>query len=168
MWSADGQLVRAFYGPTEYGGGGVLDPRDPSVFFYKGLEFALDWQTGTDSLKRVFARPDPILEAHYGPFSPDTPLYPERPGRRYFTSCFTHNPVAGDNVAFIWLDTGKAARLVAACGDAHAWRLREKPCAPPGPRARNPRRKTRRRTSTRSSCGWIPTPTVNRRSTSYR
>jgi DNA-binding beta-propeller fold protein YncE len=57
VWSADGQLVRAFYGPTEYGGGGVLDPRDPSVFFYKGLEFALDWQTGADSLKRVFARP---------------------------------------------------------------------------------------------------------------
>ena len=129
VWSTEGKLVRTFYGPTEYGGGGVLDLRDANVFFYKGLEFALDWKSGSDSLKRVFARPDPLLEAHYGHFSPDWPLYPSRgQGRRYFTSCYTHNPVTGDPVAFIWLDTGKEARLVAALGDAYAWKyLREQP-----------------------------------------
>ena len=128
VWS-ENKLARAFYGPTEYGGGGALDPRDANVFFYKGLEFALDWKTGSDSLKRVFARPDPLLEAHYGHYSPDWPLYPSQgKGRRYFTSCYTHNPVAGDNVAFLWIDTGKEARLVAALGDAHAWKfLRERP-----------------------------------------
>lgn len=26
VWSVKGERVRAFYGPTEYGGGGVLDP----------------------------------------------------------------------------------------------------------------------------------------------
>jgi len=127
VWSAESKLVRAFYGPTEYGGGGALDSRDANVFFYKGLEFALDWKSGTDSLKRVFARPESLLEAHYGHYSPDWPLYPSQgKGRRYFTSCYTHTPTGGDNVAFIWLDTGKEARLVAALGDAHAWKfLRE-------------------------------------------
>ncbi len=128
VWSVDGELVSTFYGPTEYGGGGVLDSRDANVFFYKGLEFALDWKNGTDSLKRVFARPDPLLEAHYGHFSPDWPLYPSNAkGRRYFTSCYTHTPTGGDNAAFLWLDTGKEARLVAAFGDAHSWNLLKQP-----------------------------------------
>ncbi len=41
-----GELERAFYGPTEYGGGGVLDPQDKTRFFYKGMEFKLDWEKG--------------------------------------------------------------------------------------------------------------------------
>lgn len=129
VWSADGTLVRAFYGPTEYGGGGVLDPQDPTRFYYKGLEFKLDWDAGTDTLTRVSARPDPLLEAHYGPYSPDTPLYPTgKQGRRYFTSCYTHTPTHGDDVAFLWRDEARAARLVAAVGDAHSWAvLRELP-----------------------------------------
>jgi hypothetical protein len=149
VWTADGKLVRAFYGPTEYGGGGVLDPQDNSRFYYKGMEFQLDWKTGTDSLVRVFHRPDPLLAAHYGPYSPDTPLYPDlvtrsvseeaaaNPsltrritlgtrdsgdyGRRYFTSCYTHTPTHGDDVAFLWLDGKKQARLVAALGNANRW-----------------------------------------------
>lgn len=131
VWSPDGGLVRAFYGPTEYGGGGTLDPQDRTRFFYKGLEFALDWEKGTDQLVRVFSRnDDPLLAAHYGPYSPDTPLYPEaagkagadgKPTRRYFTSCYTHTPTNGDDVAFIWLDGETGTKLVAALGNAHAW-----------------------------------------------
>lgn len=123
VWSsAKGELVRAFYGPTEYGGGGVLDSQDASKFFYKGMEFALDWKAGSDRLVRVFARPEPQLEAHGGHFSPDTPLYPEsQKSARYFTSCYTHNPTGGDHVAFVWRDDGKLARLVAAMGNAHSW-----------------------------------------------
>ncbi|HEV7405805.1 MAG TPA: hypothetical protein VGO11_22870, partial [Chthoniobacteraceae bacterium] len=122
VWSTKGELERAFYGPTEYGGGGVLDPQDKTRFFYKGMEFKLDWEKGTDQLVRVFHRPDPLLEAHGGHFSPDTPLYPnDGKGPRYFTSCYTHNPTGGDHVAFLWSDDGKSARLVAAMGDARAW-----------------------------------------------
>ncbi len=122
VWTANGKLVRAFYGPTEYGGGGVLDPQDRARFFYKGMEFKLDWKTGVDSLVRVFARPNPLLAEHYGPYSPDTPLYPARQkGRRYFTSCYTHIPTHGDDVAFTWLDGARQARLVAALGNAHSW-----------------------------------------------
>lgn len=128
VWSSEGKLERAFYGPTEYGGGGVLDPRDEKKFFYKGMEFALDWKTGTDQLKRVFARPDHLLEAHGGHFSPDTPLYPSaRKGERYFTSCYTHHPTGGDNAAFIWRDDGQIAHLVAGLGSAHAWELLRTP-----------------------------------------
>jgi lysophospholipase L1-like esterase len=131
VWSADGTLARAFYGPTEYGGGGTLDPQDRTRFFYKGLEFKLDWETATDQLVRVFSRnDDPLLGAHYGSFSPDTPLYPKaagkaaaaaKPPRRYFTSCYTHAPTNGDDVAFIWLDGDAGTNLVAALGNAHAW-----------------------------------------------
>ena len=78
------------------------------------MEFKLDWQTGTDTLTRVFYRPDPLLSGHYGPYSPDTPLYPDAvKGQRYFTSCFTHTPTGGDDVAFIWKDAPSTARLAA-------------------------------------------------------
>ena len=128
VWTTEGQLQRAFYGPSEYGGGGVLDPRDPTRFYYKGMEFRLDWETGTDSLARVFARPDPSLAAHYGLYSPDTPLYPAaQKDRRYFTSCYTHTPTHGDDVAFVWLDGDEQARLVAALGNAHSWSVLRNP-----------------------------------------
>lgn len=128
LWSPKGDLLNAFYGPTEYGGGGVLDPQDSSRFFYKGMEFKLDWKAGTDQLTRVFWRPDPLLEAHYGHYSPDTPLYPDLASkRRYFTSCYTHTPTNGDNVAFIWLDGAKRTQLVAALGNAHAWPILRQP-----------------------------------------
>ncbi len=128
LWSAKGELLRAHYGPTEYGGGGTLDPRDSSRFYYKGLEFKLDWKTGTDQLVRVFSRPDPLLHAHYGHYSPDTPLYPSGGAdRRYFTSCYTHTPTNGDDVAFVWLDDEKQARLVAAFGNAHSWPVLREP-----------------------------------------
>jgi hypothetical protein len=128
VWSAKGELARAFYGPTEYGGGGVLDPRDASRFFYKGLEFKLDWKAGTDTLTRVFYHPDPLLEAHYSHYSPDTPLYPAAMnGQRYFTNCYTHNPTGGDHVAFLWKEAGTHAQLAAALGSAHAWGILRTP-----------------------------------------
>ncbi len=140
LWTARGELVRAFYGPTEYGGGGTLDPVDASRFYYKGLEFKLDWKTGTDQLVRIFSRPDPLLHAHYGHYSPDTPLYPSgRSGRRYFTSCYTHTPTNGDDVAFVWLDDEQQARLVAALGNAHSWQvLRESEFRSLWPEGSNP------------------------------
>ncbi len=74
LWSADGQLLRAFYGPTEYGGGGTLDPHDPSRFYYRGLEFKLDWDKGTDQLVRVFFRPGPKAAGNARrPFGPTRP-----------------------------------------------------------------------------------------------
>ncbi len=124
VWNAKAEFLRGFYGPTEYGGGGVLDSQDPNRFFYKGMEFRLNWLAGRDQLVRIFYRPDPLLEGHYGHYSPDTPLYPALPkATRYFTSCYTHNPTNGDSVAFVWRDAEPAAKLVAALGSANAWPL---------------------------------------------
>ncbi len=135
VWDSKGKLARTFYGPSEYGGGGVLDPQDARKFFYRGMEFALDWEKGSDQLRRVFWLPSPLVEAHYGPYSPDTPLYPfdanpkitgngkvpSGGARRFFTSCYTHNPTNGDDVAFVWQDNESTVRLVSALGNANAW-----------------------------------------------
>ena len=129
VWSARGELLRTFYGPTEYGGGGVIDPQDANRFYYRGMEFALDWKAGSDALKRVFCRPDPVMnDGHSGHYMPDTPLYPAAlKGERYFTSCYNHNPTGGDNAAFLWLDDGKVTRLVAGLGSAYGWEVLRTP-----------------------------------------
>jgi len=128
VWTSGGELVRAYYGPGEYGGGGVLDSQDKAKFFYKGLEFQLDWKTRQHRLVRIFYRPNELLQAHFGPHSPDTPLYPAaRPGERYFTSCYTSNPTNGAGAAFLWRDTPTAAKLVAGVGTAHDWAILRTP-----------------------------------------
>ncbi len=128
VWSPAGDFVRAFYGPTEYGGGGTLDPKDDTLFFYKGMEFRLDRPAGRDELVRVFHRPDGLLRGHYGDRSPDTPLYPaSRPGDRYFTSCYTDSPTSGAAAAFLWKDGRETVRLVAGLGSAHDWDILKTP-----------------------------------------
>ncbi|HEY1786494.1 MAG TPA: hypothetical protein VGG30_13120, partial [Pirellulales bacterium] len=140
LWTAEGELLRAFYGPGEYGGGGVLDSQDKTRFFYKGLEFRLDWQQGTDRLVRIYYRPGDLLQADFGPYSPDTPLYPPaRPGERYFTSCYTHFPTNGDQAAFLWRDDGTRVRLVAGLGSVHGWPvLKSEPFRALWPEGMNP------------------------------
>lgn len=65
-FSMDGQCGKEFFGPPEYGGGGYLDPSLKS-FYYRGLEFALDWEQGTSRLKnlndRCYTEETPALEA---------------------------------------------------------------------------------------------------------
>jgi hypothetical protein len=123
VWSADGKLARAFYGPSEYGGGGQLDPRDPNRFYYRGMEFALDWQRGTDRLATVFYRPqdddaDGSSESHTNGF-PENALYVG--ARRYFTNCYNSNPTNGTPFAMLWLEEKGVARRVAAFGRAGDW-----------------------------------------------
>lgn len=52
-WSSEGKFVKEFLGPTQYGGGGVLDPEEPSRLFYGPLEFEIDWEKGTSRLKNL-------------------------------------------------------------------------------------------------------------------
>ena len=109
VWSPDDKLLRAFYGPSGYGGGGTIDASDPSRFFYAFsghlesrcvMEFALDWKTGGWQLKNVLSRPD----QHGGlslPSAPELPLH--RDGRTYLTDCFNSNPIGGRAVVSIGL-----------------------------------------------------------------
>lgn len=69
-FAADGTFLREWLGPPMYGGGGFLDP-DLRRFYYRSMEFALDWEAGTSRLKNLndtFRSPEsPALDA--GSFS---------------------------------------------------------------------------------------------------
>ena len=123
VWTLEGKLLKAFYGPAEYGGGGALDPRDKTRFYYHGMEFKLDWQRGRDQLVRVFFRPGPddlALPTGFGTAGqPETPLEVKTASgtvRRYFTNCYNSNPTNGAWLAFLWIDCDGIARPVAALG----------------------------------------------------
>lgn len=125
VWSANGQLLKAFYGPSEYGGGGVLDPQDKTRFYYHGMEFKLDWDKGDYQLTRVFWRTDskeyPIPDGNYVGAPPERPFYIG--GRRYFANNDNNNPTGGASITTLWLDTGEIALPVAAVGRANDWKL---------------------------------------------
>jgi hypothetical protein len=125
VWTLDGDLVRAFYGPSEYGGGGKLDPEDKTRFYFHGMEFRLEWEKGTDALVSVFSRPETgdAIEAA----GPTASALPETPhlvhGRNYFSNDHNSNPTGGSSVAMLWVLLDGVARPVAALGRANEWKL---------------------------------------------
>ena len=125
VWTLDGKLVRAFYGPAQYGGGGTLDPKDKTRFYYTGMEFKLDWKAGTDEPVSIIFRPGPDDLAPPDGWGanglPETPLYAN--GRQYMTNCYDSNPTNGSPIAMLWVMRGGIARPVAAVGRANDWSL---------------------------------------------
>jgi hypothetical protein len=134
VWNPDGSLAMAFYGPAEYGGGGTVDPLDPTTFFYHGMQFKLDPAKGTDKLVSVFWRAPGDLPLSFRAGGPGTPLYHD--GKRYFTNCFNSNPTGGQGVAFLWQERDGIAVPCAAMGRAGEWDLLKTPefaaCWPKG------------------------------------
>ena len=130
VWNADGSLWKAFYGPAHYGGGGKLDPRDKTRFYYAdehggALEFRLDWKTGTDQLTNVFLRPEkrnPFEDAHFFA-GPQDPIYIN--GRQYMTNAFNASPTNGAQVCELWIMQGNLAVPVAALGSTRDIKLFE-------------------------------------------
>ncbi|SHN22506.1 hypothetical protein [Chitinophaga sp. CF418] len=127
VWSLDGKLLHAYYGPPKYGGGGTLDPQDKSRFYYAddahgAMEFSLNWQTGTSTLKQVYYRPGtndlPLPDRNA---APETPLYYN--GQQYFTNCYNSNPTSGAPVAVLFIRRDGIAYPVAAMGQASQWDL---------------------------------------------
>jgi len=100
VWDKDGRHVRNHYGPTQYGGGGFLDPKNRSRMLYHdgngGTQFKIDWEKGTGvpvSLYQfsVGARNDrwdfetPLLN-----FRDGDPSFPYRArGRSYISNSYT-------------------------------------------------------------------------------
>lgn len=107
MFGPDGAFRKEFIGPTEYGGGGVLDPWDKSRFYVGPLEFSLDWEKGTSKLKNLTV--DPAQGGNAG----EVPIVIE--GRRYLVNRprFLTMPVAR-----VYLYEADRARAVAAMGNA--------------------------------------------------
>jgi len=118
VWSLDGKLLKAFYGPAAYGGGGWLDTEDKTRFFYSdeggGMELKLDWQTGKSVPVAIFHRPelDPIPLHAAGP---QTPLHVGK--RTYLTNAYNTSPTGGAKCAMLWLLENGVAKPVAAFGN---------------------------------------------------
>ena len=125
VWTLDGQLLKALYGPSQYGGGGTLDPKDRTRFYYDGMEFKLDWQKGVDQLVDVFCRPGPedlkLPDGYGASGNPETPIYAN--GRQYMTNAFTSNPTNGAGIALLWMMKDSVAVPVAAMGRANDWSI---------------------------------------------
>ncbi|MFA6294033.1 MAG: hypothetical protein WC637_19750, partial [Victivallales bacterium] len=132
VWSLDGRLLRAFYGPSNYGGGGNLDPEDPKRFYFSswnnanGIEFALDWQSGSSSVNAVYAMKG--TETELGAFREQAPQSAILlNGVRYMTNAYNQNPTGGVPIAAIWIMKDHVASPVAAAGDVNSWPLFKQP-----------------------------------------
>jgi PA14 domain/F5/8 type C domain/NHL repeat len=115
IWKADGSFEQAFYGPARYGEGGTVDAADRKRLFLMGMEFAIDWDKGTDTLKQVFWRPGHGLDLG-GEFGPELLLTVQ--GREYLTNVFNAAPTNAPGVVGLWSYAKGVATPVAAAGRA--------------------------------------------------
>lgn len=127
VWSAEGELVNAFYGPGKYGGGGALDPKDKTKFYYAdegrgSLEFKLDWEKGTWDLENILSRSSPdemAMPLRSG--SPEQAIYYK--DRRYFSNTYNSSPTGGHGSSFIFAEKDGIARPAAGLGNAKYWEI---------------------------------------------
>jgi len=125
VWSLDGKLIDAFYGPSKYGGGGVLDSQNQNSYYYaeeeKGaMRFKLDWQNGEAKLASVIYRKTAeSLELPLRSAGPEMPLYDK--GKRYFTNSFNSSPTGGALTAVLFVERNGLAYPAVAMGAASAW-----------------------------------------------
>ncbi len=104
VWSLDGRLIKAFYGPPKYGGGGTLDPEDSTAFYYVepgrgAMELSLDWKTGSTVVRNIFYRAG--NELAWRSAGPELPLYHN--GKRYFANCYNSSPTGGHVTGFLFI-----------------------------------------------------------------
>ena len=124
VWETNSDnLVRAIYGPSQYGGGGKIDGGDPtrlymdSVWSVGGVTWALDWTLGSARPEGVFWRKDnPLVEA-MPPTVPETVL--RRGNHVYMTNAYNdYLRYNQDRGVGLWrLDAEGVARPVAIFGN---------------------------------------------------
>jgi hypothetical protein len=125
LWQAKtGAFMRAIYGPSQYGGGGKIDPADPNRLYMDpawseaGVTWSLDWQSGTAKPIGVYWRKDnPNVDA-MPDTAPETVL--RRDGFRYLVDCYNDKlRYNQDRGVGIWrLDADDVARPVTIVGNA--------------------------------------------------
>jgi len=135
IWTPDGELGKAMYGPMRYGGGGSLDPRDRTRFFASfadghnprlggGMEFKLDWERGTAELKQIYYLPGQTgMTPPLGIWKsfPETSVWVGE--RLYLSNAFTGGPTTGEDIVSLWLYRDGLAVPVACLGDTAGWDL---------------------------------------------
>jgi hypothetical protein len=124
VWSLDGKFIKAFYGPAKYGGGGTLDTKDKTKFYYaekaKGsMEFELDWQQGNFKLKNILYRRVSGDISIAGTAAPENVIYHNN--KRYFTNCYNTSPTNGTATAFLFREKNEQAFPCAAMGVVSDW-----------------------------------------------
>jgi hypothetical protein len=131
VWSGDGKVINAFYGPARYGGGGNLSADKKHFFYYDakngsggGMQFELDWEKGTSKLVNIYHRyklDDWPMVAGLGYTGPQTPI--ELNGRTYLTNAFNSNPTNGAGIVGLWHLRDGTTVMCAAAGHANEWPL---------------------------------------------
>lgn len=112
-WSAQGEFLREYLGPTAYGGGGVLDPGDKRRLFYGPLEFELDWATGASRLKNLTWTGGGTGKMFMSSAAGEVPI--RLNGRTYLV---TRGEFARQACGIVYLYETDRLKLVAALGDA--------------------------------------------------
>lgn len=115
-WSADGELEKQFMGPTHYGGGGRMDPRDRTVVNHLGMKFRIDHEKKTWRLES-------ILQKYGTPrYMPDRVKYYE--GRRYLVGDRRCVLPFGDKgpITGVFLEENGVAVPVLEAGMLSGWR----------------------------------------------
>jgi len=121
VWNLDGTFVKAFYGGPRYGGGGMIDPRDKTRFYYGpdnyGMEFKIDWERGSSQLLNVYYRESDNEHGMGG--SPETPIYAF--GHQYMTNA-NNEWLMGGKITRLWIMRDGVAVPVAMAGRVNQWK----------------------------------------------
>jgi len=113
-----GKCVKAVYGPTQYGGGGCIDPENENRLFYRGMEFRRDPATSIVTPVNLLYREDSERFAHFS--GSDYPSYAFRSeGKLWFTSFMWPH---GHPSLVLWQHKGDHVMPVAAVGSVTALR----------------------------------------------
>ncbi len=124
LWDKQGRCINQVLGPTIYGGGGDIDPRNENRFWYQGKEFERDPVTGAIAMTRLVWRADDDSFDHFfggashnfGGRAPAYPFYHN--GRLFFTSW---QGWAAGRTTTLWRHDPDGMRPVAAVGTPPAW-----------------------------------------------
>ncbi|MDE1177304.1 MAG: hypothetical protein PW789_11980 [Edaphobacter sp.] len=145
-WDAkSGRFLNAWYGPTQYGGGGFVDPKDKTRAYYPSignpgsmglLEFKVDPKTGDSRLAAVRYRyPDPLNDAISYAGYPTRPIFfpndmipvgshggitPAQTfyfkGHQYFTDSYNTYWYNQSHVTTLWMLQDGICRPIASAG----------------------------------------------------
>jgi hypothetical protein len=116
-----GICEKAIYGPTQYGGGGCVDPEDENRLFYRGLEMRRDPKTGKITPVSLYYRPDSVKYARFS--SDDFPEYAFRSEGRLWMTSFMAPHEHPSLVLWLYDEKQKHVKPVAAIGSAVALRV---------------------------------------------
>ena len=145
-WDAKtGKFLNAWYGPTQYGGGGFADPHDLYRAYYPSignpgsmglLEFRVDPATGNSRLTAIRYRyPDPLNDSiSYAGYQPKAIFFPHdmvpagshggitpaqtfyRDGHQYFTDSYNTYWYNQSPVTTLWILEDGVCRPIASAG----------------------------------------------------